>query len=253
MSHAAAIRKYSDQRTGARTSVVDSKKWTEVSTPPTAWQENWHEMFRTQAIKNLPQSSMPLAMSFAIDALPIAEMMVASTTRTMLNAIEMLFGGSATNLAKMLRVSRPMVYHYREGMEPSDENRRRLQLLASLASELGSQAGEPVKGALKARQSSGRTLLDFLSDESLDVTALRQMIRRSVDMSDKAVRSKLAGALAQRESVADRGDVMRARHAEGKPVYIGDPEASGKLIQIRPDGTRIRGRMIRRQFVPDEE
>lgn len=251
MSNAAALRKYSDQRTGARTPIVESQ-WHKVSAPSTAWQTNWHEMFRTQAIKNLPQSSMPLAMSFAIDALPIAEIFVGSTTRAMLNTIETLFGGSATNLAKMLRVSRPMVYHYREGMEPTDENRRRLQLLASLASEIGS-AGEPVKGALKAQQASGRTLLDFLCDENLDVTALRQMIRRSVDTSDKAVRAKLADALTQQESAVRRGDVTKARHAEGKPVYIGDPETPGKLIQIRPDGSKIRGQMIRRQFVPDEE
>lgn len=72
------------------------------------------------------------------------------------------------------------------------------------------------------------------------------------DEADKVLRTKLADALAQGESVASRGDIARERHAEGKPVYIGDPAEPGTLIRIGADGIRCRGRMINRLFVPDD-
>jgi predicted transcriptional regulator len=194
-----------------------------------------------------------MSMSFAVDAMPIGEMMVASTTATMLSALERLFGDSATDMAKMLRVSRPMVYHYREGMEPSVENRRRLQTLAMLANDWGAMVSQPLRGALKAKQPEGLTLLELLSAQELDVVALRKMLQRNIETSDQTLRKNLADSLACNESAEARGDIKRARHAEGKPVYIGDPNAPGTLIQILPDGSRVRGRMVKRQFVPDDE
>ena len=162
----------------------------------------------------------------SVEALPIAEIEMVSSTTKLLASIENMFGKSATELAKMLRVTRQTVYHYRQGMEPSVENKRRLKSLATLASECGNQANRPIKKELKSQ------LMEYLSDEDLDITALRRMLSE--------------------ESALARGDVTRARHAEGKPVYIGDPDTPGKLIQIRPDGSRIRGWMINRQFVAVE-
>ena len=69
---------------------------------------------------------------------------------------------------------------------------------------------------------------------------------------DKSLRRKLADELNREESVAARRDTVRERHAAGKPVYVGDPHNPGKLIQMLPDGRRIRGQMVNRKFVPDD-
>lgn len=252
MSYAAAVRDHYLQQTGSHVSGLGTVR-TDSGSEPSDWDELWYEVFRTQAIKSLPQNSMPMAMSFAVEALPIAEMEMVSSTTKLLAAIEKLFGNSATELARMLRVTRQMVYHYRQGMEPSIENKRRLKSLATLASECGNPAARPLKKELKSQQPGGRTLMEYLSEEDLDITALRRMLSQRMMTSDRAIRNKLANALSREESALARGDVTRARHAEGRPVYIGDPNAPGKLIQIRPDGSRTRGRMINRQFVPDGE
>lgn len=249
MSYGAALRDNLLQPTGARASGTAS----EPGQTRNVWQTLWSEVFRTQAIRTLTDTSTPMTISFAIEALPMAEMLVSSTTTTMLSVIEKLFGDSASDMARMLRVSRPMIYHYREGMEPSVENKRRLQTLANLASDWGAVQSQPLRKALKEQQPEGRTLLEYLSDEELDVVALRRMLFRRISRADQTLRNNLANALASGESAEARGDITRARHAAGKPVYVGDPEAPGKLIQVCPDGTRVRGRMIKRQFVPDEE
>jgi predicted transcriptional regulator len=210
-------------------------------------------MYWTLAINTPPQSSVPLRMSFAVQTLPIPEMRVANDTANMLRAIETIFGDSVTDIARMLRVSRPMVYHYREGMEPSLENKRRIRALATLASELSAVITQPLKAALKKQLPEGRTLVERLSEEILDVSALRRICLRDIAISDQALRNKLAHALSEGESAEARSDIIRSRHAQMKAVYVGDPEAPGKLIRIHPDGTRTRGQMVKRQFVPDDE
>jgi len=217
------------------------------------WASLWHEAIRTQAFVIRSQSSAPLQMSFSIEGLTVGATKLNSNTGVMLCAIEKLFGDSVTDLAKMLRVSRPMIYHYRKGIEPSMENRRRLQTLASLAGDYALVVTQPLKSSLKTVQPEGRTLLDFLSDENLNIEALGLILRRMVTSSDAFLRNRLAHELARHESEEEKKDVLRSRHAEGLPIYVGDPEAPGTLIQIRPDGQRIRGRMIDRKFVPDEE
>jgi plasmid stability protein len=40
---------------------------------------------------------------------------------------------------------------------------------------------------------------------------------------------------------------------KGTPVYEADPERPGGIVEIRPDGARVRGRLEERRFVPDPE
>ena len=240
------------QQTGSRlfTTTAESTRRESEGT----WNCLWNETFRTQAFQRQQQNSTTVVVVHVIgESYPIAGIKITSSTVIMLNSLEKLFGESATDLAKMLRVSRPMVYLYRKGNEPSLENKRRLQSLASLANDWNSVVARPLKGVLKIKQPEGRALLDFLSDEDLNVTALRQILHRIVIDSDLMLRTRLANALARGESKEERGDLLRERHAEGKPVYIGHPQIPGKLIRISPDGKRVSGRMINRQFVPDEE
>lgn len=219
----------------------------------TVWRGLWTEVFRTQAIRELPQTTTTVLNYFVVEALPIAEMILGNTTTKMIAAIESTLGNSASEMAKILRVSRPMIYHYRKGMEPSIENKRRLQTLAALASDWESLVWQPLRGLLKVKQPEGRTLLDFLSDEDLDVVALRRMFQRNIATADQTLRNNLATALTRGESAEARRDIIRERHAAEKPIYVGDPVAPGKLIQILPGGRQVRGRMVKRHFVPDEK
>jgi hypothetical protein len=183
----------------------------------------------------------------------MVQLALVGTTDRMLNVIEGVFGNSASDLAKILRVSRPMVYHYREGMEPSLENKRRIETLAGLADELSGLVSCPLSGLLEVKQPEGRTLLDYLSDEELDVPVLRRVLERNINTADQALRNNLAISLTRGQTSEARSDILRERLGAGKPVYVGDPDAPGTLIQILPDGRRIRGRMVKRQFVPDEK
>ena len=78
-------------------------------------------------------------------------------------------------------------------------------------------------------------------------------MERNISTADEALRNNLAISLVRGETSEARSDIVRERLGAGKPVYVGDPDAPGKLIQILPDGRRIRGRMVKRQFVPDEK
>ena len=69
---------------------------------------------------------------------------------------------------------------------------------------------------------------------------------------DWALRRDLADELSREETIEERLDIVRERHASGKPVYIGDPDNPGRLIQMLPDGRRICGQMVNRKFVPDD-
>lgn len=239
-------------RTGGCVVEPNGREW-EPESVWSVWHGIWSEMFRTQAIKAFPRTTATVVICFAVDALPVAQLIVAGTTNKMLSAIENVFGNSASHIARMLRVSRPMVYHYREGMEPSLENKRRIETLAALAEELGGLVSCPLGGLLEVKQPEGRTLLEYLSDEDLDIPILRRVLERNINTADQALRSNLAISLTRGETSETRSDILRDRRSAGRPVYVGDPDAPGKLIQILPDGRRIRGRMVKRQFVPDEE
>ena len=108
---------------------------------------------------------------------------------------------------------------------------------------------------LKTVQPEGRSLLDYLSDSELDFVTLRRVINRSLGgrRRDRVLRNQLADELTREETIEARQDIVRERHASGKPVYVGDPDNPGSLIQMLPNGRRIRGQMVNRQFVPDEK
>lgn len=221
------------------------------------WCHTWGEVYRSTLFWNEPRNitfwqTVPMFFAVVSEVLPIASLGGSPTdnpsdTHFYLGAIETVFGDSASDLSKMLRVSRPMIYHYRSGMEPSIENYRRIKLIGTLASEHKDTTAPLLRDALKLPQPEGKSLLEFLSEDSLDVPVVRRILHRTSE--DLARRHRLAAALAN----TDRNDILRERHAAGKPIYVSDPDAPGKLIQIRPDQSRIRGRMINRKFIPDEE
>ena len=148
-----------------------------------------------------------------------------------------------------------MIYHYRKGMEPTAENKRRLQALADFTTDWTSLIDQSFEVELKTVQPDGRSLLDLLSATELDFVALRRAIHRSLEgrRRDRALRRQLAHELTRDETIEARRDIVRERHVSGKAVYVGDPDSPGKLIQMLPDGRRVRGQMANREFVPDEK
>lgn len=54
-------------------------------------------------------------------------------------------------------------------------------------------------------------------------------------------------------SDTDRTEVKARIAASGTPLHEADPERPGGIIEIHPDGTRIRGRLQGRRFVPEPE
>ncbi len=220
----------------------------------TDWRNLWADFFKTPAIRELSQATTTTVIHFAVDTLPIAIVGQRGAASALLASIERLFGDSPSDLAKILRVSRPMIYHYRQGMEPIvEENRRRLRTLADLAGGFAPLVTQPIKPLLKVWQPEGCTLLEFLSEEHLNVPALQQVLLRNIRDEDQRLRVRLAAELNRKESDEERRDIIQERHAEGKPVYVGDPDEPGALFQIQPGGRRVRGRMVKRKFVPDEK
>lgn len=190
------------------------------------------------------------SVEFQSQALPIAPNVGPSEVLTSLEAIERVFGNSASNLARILCVSRPMIYHYRKGMAPDHENFRRIRLIASLAGEITVGAHTSLEPELKTRQPEGQTLLAYLSEKTPNLPLVRRILLRVSSDLDK--RRRLAESLGY-ATAHDRQDIMRERHARGKPIYVSDPDVPGKIVQIRPDQSRVRGRLVNRVFVADEE
>lgn len=217
----------------------------------TEWRSLWTELVTTQLAREYFGTTTTFVTSMSVEAFPRACIALTMQASEMLQAVEVVFGDSESNLARMLRVTRPMIYHYRQGMEPTEEKKQRLCTLAEFASEWTLLISNPLQDVLKKRQPEGRTLLEFLSDSPLDMVALRQVVGRNVATHDRALRMRLAAELSRPVSSAERQDIVRERHADGKPVYIGNRESPGKLIQILPDGRRVHGRMVNRKFIPD--
>ena len=251
---------YSDALDPVRNQSGARLSWTSIKEDPpsdnwTDWREIWSEVLRASAVNKFPQGTGSWVTYVMFQAVPFSTAHFGTTAKNLLDTIEIAFGRSPTNLAIMLRVSRPMIYHYRKGMEPAAENRRRLQALAEFTSDWIPQIDRSFEVDLKTEQPEGRSLLDYLSEPELDFVALRRVINRSLEVRrrDRALRRQLADELARKETIEERQDIVRERHRAGMPVYVGDPENPGKLIQMLPDGRRIRGQMVNRKFEPDEK
>lgn len=67
-----------------------------------------------------------------------------------------------------------------------------------------------------------------------------------------ARREEVQQILFQLAASGDRERAKAAILAPGKALYESDPTSPGLLIQIAPDGTRTRGRLVGRRFVPGD-
>ena len=91
-----------------------------------------------------------------------------------------------SELARILRVSRPTVYDWLEGGEPKADNRARIGTLVGLVAGTRVSAGSPlfprfVRSALEAGE---RSLLELLGEETVDEVAAKDVIRRAKALGD---------------------------------------------------------------------
>jgi hypothetical protein len=219
----------------------------------TSWYDtNWRELCKAPVFPQFLTTSSYRSISFVLEALPCEEQQHEQETSVMLADIQTAFGGTGDELASILHVTRQTLYNYKRGMEPAIENKRRVQYFARLAKDFMATPGNLSKGMLTIAQPEGYTLLDLMSAVDVDSQAVRTVVTRIRDANDRSLRGKLAAELAREETTHERSDIARDRSKAGKPVYVGVPDAPGKLIRIHPDGKRTRGQMINRQFVPDD-
>jgi hypothetical protein len=218
------------------------------------WDRAYTELFRpvyhgtgTEFTSLVFYHSSPGSVRIVVDALPIAQPEMPSDFMASLHTIQRCLSSSASDVARMLQVSRQMIYHYREGMEPAVENFRRMKFIANIVHHSACDVSlEPI---IKLPQPEGKSLLAFLSEDEPNSHLVQNIVRRA--NADLKGRRKLAELIAY-ATPHERRDVMRERHSQGKPIYVTDPATPGRVLQIRPDQSRVSGRMINRVFVPDE-
>ena len=117
------------------------------------------------------------ARSHHISTLPVADQVRELQTALSVNKSE---------LARILRVSRPTVYDWLDDGRPNADNRARIRTLLRLLRESGVTPANPlfarfVRSGLEA---GGRPLLEVLGEETIDEVAVRRVVGRAKGLGD---------------------------------------------------------------------
>ena len=213
--------------------------------------ESEEDVRRTQIRARSISSVMPV--EFFVCSLPTIHKPYGVSSSSMLETISSFCSEQKADIAKLLHVSRPTIYKIESGEQISERVRRRLLLLAGICQNYIARGLTTISSVIKDRQSDGSSLFDILSAEEIDTEALDQLLCQYTTSDDFFVRLRLAAALSRPAPIHTRTEILEPRQRCGKMTYVGDTDDPTKLIQIAPDGARSRGRMIDREFVPDEE
>ena len=91
-----------------------------------------------------------------------------------------------SELARILRVSRPTVYDWLEGGEPNADNRLRIRTLVGLVAGSRVSADDPLlpRFVRYALEPGGRSLLELLGEEVIDGVTAKDLIRRAKVLGD---------------------------------------------------------------------
>ena len=119
---------------------------------------------------------------FGVDSRPIGALPIAWQVRELQAPLSV----NKSELARILRVSRPTVYDWLDGGEPNAGNRGRIWRLLRLVAEARVSAGNPlfprfVRSALEA---GDRSLLELLGEEAIDEVTAKDVIRRVKALGD---------------------------------------------------------------------
>ena len=119
---------------------------------------------------------------FGLQAQHISTLPIARQVRELQAALSV----NKSELARILRVSRPTVYDWLDGGEPNAGNRARIRMLLRLVSGTRVSADDPlvprfVRSALEA---GDRTLLELLGEGTIDEVTAKSVIRRAKVLGD---------------------------------------------------------------------
>jgi len=69
-------------------------------------------------------------------------------------------------------------------------------------------------------------------------------------VEDESMRRRALEALEAVRSQSHYAEATRALFAKGEPLSEADPNDPSVIVKVWPDGTRVRGRLVGREFVP---
>ena len=119
---------------------------------------------------------------FGMDSRPIGALPIAWQVRELQAPLSV----NKSELARILRVSRPTVYDWLDGGEPNAGNRGRIWRLLRLVAEARVSAGNPLfpRFVRSALEPGDRSLLELLGEEAIDEVTAKDVIRRVKALGD---------------------------------------------------------------------
>ena len=119
---------------------------------------------------------------FELGSEPIATLPIARQVRELQAALSV----NKSELARILRVSRPTVYDWLDGGEPNADNRSRIRTLLRLVSGSRVSADDPLfpRFVRSTLEPGDRSLLELLGEEAIDEVTAKNVIRRAKALGD---------------------------------------------------------------------
>ena len=146
---------------------------------------------------------------FELDTQPIATLPIARQVRELQGALSI----NKSELARILRVSRPTVYDWLDGGEPNADNRLRIRTLVGLVAGSRVSADDPLfpRFVRSGLEPGERSLLELLVEETIDEMTAKDVIRRAKALGDAmdAAREEREGRL--REGGFEEPDAEQRR------------------------------------------
>ena len=119
---------------------------------------------------------------FVHDTQPLATLPIARQVRELQAALSI----NKSELARILRVSRPTVYDWLDDGEPNADNRGRIRTLTWLLAESRVSANNPLfpRFMRSALEPGNQVLLDILGEGTIDEATAKNLIRRAKALGD---------------------------------------------------------------------
>lgn len=140
-----------------------------------------------QRITSSPRIERSATGRFAVRSHHVSTLPVADRVRELQTALSV----NKSELARVLRVSRPTIYDWLDDGQPNDHNVSRIGTLLRLLRESRVSSANPLfpRFVRSPLESGGRALLDVLVEETIDEAAVRSAIRSAKALGD-AIRSR---------------------------------------------------------------
>ena len=119
--------------------------------------------------------------------------------------------------------------------------------LVKIARKEADAANRSITAQIEHWATLGRSVETALRHE--DVLALKHA-KGDIGKVFAGATSQAVYETLRRVAAATRRSALSQKLTQGRTVYQSDPDGSGLLMRIEPDGRRSLGRMVRRRFIP---